>query len=198
MNLFKTCKKLHKYNINLKICLTCKNEANKRYYQKNKEKINTERRSKYRNNPDSILRLNKEWKKRNPDTVRKSMRKWEANNPDQVRKNRLKHYKKHVNKYIAKEAKRRARKIQAVPSWANHEKIKTIYAECAKLTKETKIKHHVDHIYPLQSDYMCGLHVENNLQILTAEENFKKSNKVWPGQLECQTIPLNCGEMGRL
>jgi hypothetical protein len=33
---------------------------------------------------------------------------------------------------------------------------------------------------------MCGLHVENNLQIITGSENTRKGNRVWPGQLDCQ------------
>ncbi len=82
--------------------------------------------------------------------------------------------------------KRKAAKISAVASWADHQKIKELYQKAVELTKETGIKHHVDHIYPLQSKYLCGLHVETNLQILTAEENIKKGNRNWPGQLDCQ------------
>jgi len=64
--------------------------------------------------------------------------------------------------------------------------IKLVYSTCTKLTKTTGIQHHVDHIYPLTSDWVCGLHVENNLQILTEAENISKGNRVWPGQLDCQ------------
>ena len=67
-------------------------------------------------------------------------------------------------------AKRRATKIMATPSWANLEKIKEIYKNCPE-------GYHVDHIYPLKSEYVCGLHVENNLQYLTAAENCGKGNK---------------------
>lgn len=73
-----------------------------------------------------------------------------------------------------------------MPPWADEKAIKSIYEKCDKLTRNTGIKHEVDHIYPLQSKYMCGLHVETNLQILTKEENRAKGNRTWPGQLDCQ------------
>ena len=68
-------------------------------------------------------------------------------------------------------AKRRAEIQQAIPPWANLNKIKQIY-------KNRPEGYHVDHIYPLNGPNICGLHVENNLQYLTASENLSKSNKV--------------------
>ena len=67
------------------------------------------------------------------------------------------------------QAKRRAAKLQSTPKWANLDKIKNIYDNCP-------IGYHVDHIIPLQGKYICGLHVENNLQYLTASENASKKN----------------------
>lgn len=64
-----------------------------------------------------------------------------------------------------------------MPIWANPECIKNIYEKCYEISKSTGIIHHVDHIVPLQGDLVCGLHVEWNLQIITAEENLRKNNK---------------------
>lgn len=69
-----------------------------------------------------------------------------------------------------KSARYRARLLEAIPPWADLDKIKQIYARCPE-------GHHVDHIIPLKGVNVCGLHVESNLQYLTAEENLKKSNK---------------------
>lgn len=71
------------------------------------------------------------------------------------------------------EAYRRAIKIKAIPSWANIQMIKEIYSKCPK-------GYHVDHIVPLLGVSVCGLHVENNLQYLTASDNIEKSNKFIP------------------
>lgn len=83
--------------------------------------------------------------------------------------------------YIARAAKRRAYKLKATPDWANAESIKSIYA-MSKLLDELNpfVKHHVDHIVPLNNKFVCGLHVEHNLQILSAKENLSKSSKFNP------------------
>ena len=36
--------------------------------------------------------------------------------------------------------------------------------------------HEVDHIIPLRGELASGLHVESNLQVITADENRKKNN----------------------
>lgn len=84
------------------------------------------------------------------------------------------HYYANKSSYLARNALRRAKKLNATPSWADHEKIKEIYNNCPE-------GYHVDHIVPLQGELVSGLHVECNLQYLTAEENLKKHNKFIAG-----------------
>lgn len=71
---------------------------------------------------------------------------------------------------------RRKKRDKSIPPWANKAAIRAIYIKARQLTIETGIKHEVDHIIPSNHELVCGLHVENNLQILTEYENIRKSN----------------------
>ena len=71
-------------------------------------------------------------------------------------------------------ANRKALQLDRTPIWANIEIIKEIYTNCPK-------GYQVDHIIPLNSKAVSGLHVESNLQYLTEKENQVKHNKFRDG-----------------
>ena len=73
--------------------------------------------------------------------------------------------------------KRTLAKIYRTPIWINDFLIEEIYELCQLRTEAVGVKHEVDHIIPLQGKLVSGLHVHDNLQILTAFENLTKSNK---------------------
>ena len=70
-----------------------------------------------------------------------------------------------------------ASKNKATVSWADLEAVEFRYHAAKIIESVYGTKWHVDHIIPLQHDKVCGLHVENNLQILPANLNQIKSNK---------------------
>lgn len=86
-------------------------------------------------------------------------------------------------KKAARGALRRAYKIQATPVWLTKEDRREIgqyYEESASRSKETNSPHEVDHIVPLNSPFVCGLHWAPNLQVLDKNSNQEKSNRWWP------------------
>lgn len=90
----------------------------------------------------------------------------------------------HPDKSNAKSAYRRGTKLRATPSWINHKYVGMFYTMSKEDSLNTGIKHNVDHIVPLISDYVCGFHSEDNLQVLTFVENNKKNNVYWPNMFE--------------
>lgn len=66
------------------------------------------------------------------------------------------------------------KKSIAMPAWADNKEILTYYQKSSSLGLE------VDHIVPIKSDLVCGLHCIDNFQLLTRSENASKGNRYWP------------------
>ena len=115
----------------------------------------------------------------NLDKIREGQQRWDAANRDKIHDQYLRNYAKNSGTF-AKNALKRARvKAQAIPRWFDAETVNAVYSEAKRLSEEYGIQYHVDHIVPLNNDKVCGLHTFDNLQILTAEENLRKSNKFY-------------------
>jgi len=99
-----------------------------------------------------------------------------------IQRKNLNIYKKtHLAERNTYGANRRAKKVNATPTWPTDfdiAYIKHIYIQSIELSKISEESYEVDLITPLMSKQVCGLHVPWNLQIITATENQKKSNKV--------------------
>ena len=87
---------------------------------------------------------------------------------------------RHPEVGVANHAKRKALKNQATPVWANDFFMQEIYHLAKLRTKHTGFKWHVDHIVPLRSKKVCGLHCEQNLRVVPAVVNMQKHNSHWP------------------
>jgi len=81
--------------------------------------------------------------------------------------------------YVRHRASRQLAKTAATPVWLSaQDKRKNIeiYAAAALLQELTCIPYDVDHIVPLQSEVVCGLHVWWNLQAIPQSLNAQKRN----------------------
>jgi hypothetical protein len=100
--------------------------------------------------------------------------------PEKIKENWQNWADRNREKVNAEAARYKADKLQATPAWADRNAITAVYAEADKLTRETGIPHQVDHLVPLRSKLVCGLHVPANLRAIPGAENSSKNNRYWP------------------
>jgi len=103
---------------------------------------------------------------------------YRAANAEKINARHAARVKANPAKRNAKKAKREATKLQATPAWADFGKIGVVYAKAQEWGME------VDHIVPLRSKKVCGLHTWDNLQLLIPLENIGKGNRHWPDMAE--------------
>jgi hypothetical protein len=168
-------------------CKSCCKDNNKKYYQKNKITIKSNTKERYDNNSEEQKEYQKEYRKTNSNKLalyedsRKDRKKEQDSLRYKSKREEFLDYSKNYRvdnreKMRARDAEKRAWVLNATPDYANLENIDNIYKEARELELKDGIPRHVDHIIPLRGKSVCGLHVEQNLQILTATENMKKSN----------------------
>ncbi len=124
--------------------------AGRRYYEKNKEAVKARANARPK---DKVSKYKKKYKQENPEL------------------------------YKALTSVRKRRHRSATPKWITAGQklaMRQLYLQAMELTKLTGERYVVDHIVPLISDEVCGLHVPWNLRVITQEENLRKSNKLEP------------------
>jgi len=100
---------------------------------------------------------------------------------EERRAHRYKYKEANPELYKALVSVRKRRHRNATPKWITTGQklaMRQMYLQAMELTKLTGERYVVDHIVPLISDEVCGLHVPWNLRVITQEENLKKSNKL--------------------
>lgn len=163
-------------------------EIARRYNEKHKERLAIERRAKYAANNDHELEVKRKWREANPNKLKEyskryldknperldSIKKWRKDNPEIAAEKSKQWFKNNPHMNAAYASKRRAAERQQTPSWANWDEITKIFRARDNVAKATKAEYHVDHIVPLRSKKVSGLHIHQNLQILPGSENLKK------------------------
>lgn len=111
------------------------------------------------------------WREKNRDYDNAKKKQWALSNPEKIKETKRAYVGRNLLQYRAMCAKRLAAKLQRTPKWANLKAIKQFYMNCPENME-------VDHIVPMRGENVSGLHVLENLQYLTKEQNCSKGNKL--------------------
>lgn len=132
----------------------------------------------------------KKWRaqhyRKNAELYKERVKLYQDKNKDKIRVRKRKYYENNKARKIAANKLRRLRNMNAVPLWGDLDLIRDMYIEAASITAQTGVEQHVDHIDPITHPLVCGLHVYNNLQILSKEVNLSKNNKFTPYHVDVE------------
>lgn len=166
---------------------------NKAWREANPEKVKASVNAYRAANLDLCKSRQKTYRNENPDKIKEGKKTYYQASKERTRsirneyskayrlanKEKTKEYRRQYvfdNKHLfrLKCADRRAKKKLCTPNWADRESMADIYKEAEYQQMQ------VDHIVPIRSKLVCGLHWEGNLQLLSQYNNAIKSNKIWP------------------
>lgn len=135
-------------------------------------------------NPEKAHARYRAWKDANPEKYSATKSAWRERNIEKSRESARRSVAKRLreNPHIrrANEAVRRARITAATLKIKSSKPILDFYRKCPPGM-------HVDHVIPLKSDVVCGLHVLCNLQYLSPFDNVSKNNKFTPYVVEAES-----------
>ena len=130
------------------------------------------------NKREDVKDRKNEWYEANKEQVIQAA----ATRPLEVKRVYQKAWKERNTVWVRADTKARRRKHRlATPIWLTQQQkseIRQLYQIAITMTKTTGEQYVVDHIVPLRSEVVCGLHVPWNLRVIPRQENLLKSNKL--------------------
>lgn len=179
------------------MCKNCVSEQRRLYRLNNADKVSLQKAAYYENNKDLIYERAAVYYANNKARILESKRKYYISNKIDILEKHAKQYIKtralviqqhrqycrnNPDKRRKHYAKRRAAKLQAMPvyglKWLEELLVEEQYLISNVRSILTGVTHHVDHVVPLISDKVCGLHVSSNLRVILASDNLTKKNKL--------------------
>lgn len=133
-----------------------------------------------KNNPEKAEALSLRYRESHRKELASRTAKWYLKNKERNHRNTARWYAKNKDRGAAKSARYKLTQKLATPKWAIKFFIDEAYHLAFQRTKALGVKWSVDHIVPLKSKLVCGLHVHNNLRVIPAIDNSVKGNRVWP------------------
>jgi hypothetical protein len=145
-------------------CRECTKAKANAAYSENKDLHNARSNAYRRANMPKIREIAAKYRAKNRERINAYSSSW-------VKENRL--------NSTLNTAKYRSAKLQRTPAWLTESdllRIKCYYQVAAMRTRESGQSWDVDHIIPLKGRFVSGLHVPNNLRVIPASENKRKTN----------------------
>jgi hypothetical protein len=188
-------------------CKECNNKRGKIYREQNYQKTLEQHRNWTKKNPEWVYNRHKKYRKENPEKVKELRKNWLGKNPEKrkeyrenykPRKQERRKERRDTDPVFNLTNRMRTRLWKYLKTHNITKKNKTFdIVGCSPeflkehlekqfisgMTWENKNKWHIDHIIPLSSakteDELYKLCHYTNLQPLWAEDNLKKSNKIF-------------------
>ena len=190
-------------------CKTCSSAAHKEWRDENIDLARALTEDWVKRNIDKVQATAREYAKTKREALglkeySRREKAYRVANPEKIVLRTKLHYAKNKDKLLAKtrldrarrpeayaayDAVKRAKRANGFCAWADQDAIKAIYALCKALSTAAGTPYHVDHIVPLVSKKVQGLHVETNLRIITGKDNLLKNNKFDPETFNPNDVP---------
>ncbi|MEF3068065.1 hypothetical protein [Pandoraea apista] len=162
-------------------CKACRSAYHKQWYQKNRDRHLAQGKQNRIRNIEKRKSYERLWYEQNRERALSVGRAYRAANQEIVREKDRARYSRDPEKYLAYSRKREAAQRRRMPKWYG-EFDQFVFEEAHDLCKRrqavTSIEWHVDHMFPLRSTRVSGLHVGLNAQVIPAAINLSKGNKM--------------------
>lgn len=157
-------------------CCVCREQNWQRHYKENREEI-IQKRVKY-----EIERFKNDPEFREKERVR--LKNYFSENPEKKKEANDKYSKKYPERRKNSWAKKNYKRKKAANAYSSDELTEFAFEEARELCKfreqATGFPWEVDHVVPLLSDKVCGLHKWTNFAVIPASVNRSKQNRYWP------------------